>query len=94
MNKTCQSGEFSSWSLSSGVVELLRSIVGRGPHGGMSGGQKMEKTAHKALLLDSSFCSLSTAVVELEGKPGGQKQPKPVAQRPDMVSDTLALLIY
>ena len=69
-------------------------MVGRGPHGGMSGGQKMEKTAHKALLLDSSFCSLSTAVVELEGKPGGQKQPKPVAQRPDMVSDTLALLIY
>ena len=54
----------------------------------------MEKTAHKALLLDSSFCSLSTAVVELEGKPGGQKQPKPVAQRPDMVSDTLAPLIY
>ena len=75
-------------------LESLRSIVGRGPHGGMSGGQKMEKTAQKALLLDSSFCSLSTAVVELEGKPGGQKQPKPVAQRPDMVSDTLALLIY
>ena len=69
-------------------------MVGRGPHGGMSGGQKMKKTAHKGLLLDSSFCSLSTAVVELIGKPVGQKQPKLVAQRQDMVSDTLALLIY
>ena len=44
--------------------------------GEMAGGQKMPKTAHKGLLLDSSFCSLSTAVVELVGKPGGQKGAK------------------
>ena len=84
MNKTCQSGEFSSWSLSSGVVGVVKVHSGEGAPIGECLGVELAKI-HRGIGVPWGHA---------RGGKKGQKQPKLVAQRQDMVSDTLALLIY